>query len=71
MTKVSCGRTETCGGQFSSGPGDSDWLICEEHAADATHFGTVYVAQVAALANGDTVPSSVQKCREYLGNKRT
>ena len=64
-----CGREETCGGLFSSGPGDSDWQVCDTHSKDAEHFGDVYTAQCLAPLNGHPVPKTVDECRSYLAKK--
>ena len=64
-----CGRKETCGGFFSSGPGDSDWQICDTHSKDIEHFGAVYTAQCLAPVDEFPMPKTVNECRAYLAKK--
>lgn len=62
----SCGRIATCGGLFSSGPGDSDWRHCKDHRADLPHFGEVLVAQLRAAFEHSPVPTTADECVSYL-----
>lgn len=41
-----CERKETCGGLFSSGPGDSDWQFCDRHKKDVNRFNEIYESQI-------------------------
>lgn len=52
---ISCGRKESCGGMFSSCPGDSEWDICEAHRADLPQFEELYKARVASAIGAETV----------------
>lgn len=52
---ASCGRSESCGGYFSPGPGDSDWGICDAHRADLPRFPEIYARQLTQ-ATGGKVP---------------
>jgi hypothetical protein len=62
---MNCGRTSTCGGMASSGPGDSDWFPCEEHAADYPYFGMIYTAQIHAAYSDRPVLKTREECASY------
>ena len=61
----SCGQKRTCGGMFSPSPFDSDWDMCETHAADLPHFSVIYRAQVDAGFSHRPVPETLAEAQDY------
>jgi len=60
-----CGNTRTCGGMFTSGPGDSEWMPCDVHEADQPFFGQIYAAQTDALWSGRPIPATREEALAY------
>ncbi len=58
----------------SSGPGDSDWFACDEHASDYPYFGMIYSAQLDAMFSDRPVPKTREECalytEKYLSDKK-
>jgi hypothetical protein len=61
-----CGRSETCGGMFSTCISDSDWQVCEDHIGDYLFFRGIHTAQVIATLRGDVIPSTKESCINFL-----